>query len=426
MRAPVSHRFVRLLAAGGLAGALLLPALAVPARAADEKLVLRVGATQEAESLNPFAIITVSGYEVFQLTYNLMVDFGPNLEPVPGFADKWERAADGKSWTFHIREGMKWSDGTPATAQDACYSWGIALAAIGRRLHRRGLPRPGPQRRRGHEDRVPRRPDPDRLHGRRHRPDPPDLHPDPAQAHLGDTDYKEIGRGDVRRRRSSAPAPTSRWSSRPSQFVRFERNPYYWGTQGAADEVVIQFFKSDDTMVQALKAGEIDYARGPNPDQLKALANEPGMKTVAGESNGWTQLAFNTLRHGDRQDDQGRRPLHDRAEGRRVPRCAGLRDRQGPARRARPRRLRRCRAPPSSRRSSTKWHVDPTNPRTFDIELAKQKLDAAGYKLDGSGARLDKEGKPISLRLYFPDTDDAVHEGRRVRPGLVRQARESR
>ena len=52
-----------------------------------------------------------------------------------------------------------------------------------------------------------------------------------------------------------------------------------------------------------------------------------------------------------------------------------------------------------------KWHVDPTKPRTFDIALAKQKLDAAGYKLDGSGALLDKEGKPISLRLYFPDTD---------------------
>ena len=33
----------------------------------------------------------------------------------PGFADTWERAADGHSWTFHIRDGMKWSDGEPAT-----------------------------------------------------------------------------------------------------------------------------------------------------------------------------------------------------------------------------------------------------------------------------------------------------------------------
>jgi len=40
------------------------------------------------------------------------------------------------------------------------------------------------------------------------------------------------------------------------------------------------------------------------------------------------------------------------------------------------------------------------------MDCAKQKLDAAGYALDASGARLDKEGKPISLRLYFPDSDE--------------------
>ena len=51
MRARVGRRYVRVLAALGLAGALLLPALAVPARAADDKLVqVDVGLTQEAEA----------------------------------------------------------------------------------------------------------------------------------------------------------------------------------------------------------------------------------------------------------------------------------------------------------------------------------------------------------------------------------------
>lgn len=53
----------------------------------------------------------------------------------------------------------------------------------------------------------------------------------------------------------------------------------------------------------------------------------------------------------------------------------------------------------------TRWHKEPANPRTFDIALAKQKLDAAGYKLDGAGKRLDKEGKPINLSLLFPDSE---------------------
>ena len=53
----------------------------------------------------------------------------------------------------------------------------------------------------------------------------------------------------------------------------------------------------------------------------------------------------------------------------------------------------------------TQWHVEPTNLRKFDIELAKQKLDAAGYTLDANGKRLDKEGKPINLRMFMPDSD---------------------
>ena len=54
----------------------------------------------------------------------------------------------------------------------------------------------------------------------------------------------------------------------------------------------------------------------------------------------------------------------------------------------------------------TQWHVEPDHLRTFDIELAKQKLDAAGYPLDASGKRLDKEGKVINLRMFMPDSDE--------------------
>ena len=69
MRASFSRRLVPLLAALGLTGALLLPALAVPARAADEKVVLRVGTTQDLDSMNPLQTALVVGYEVFTLNY---------------------------------------------------------------------------------------------------------------------------------------------------------------------------------------------------------------------------------------------------------------------------------------------------------------------------------------------------------------------
>ena len=53
MRAPASHSPVRLLAALGLAGALLAPAISLPARAADEKLVLAPPKPMSAPSKPP-------------------------------------------------------------------------------------------------------------------------------------------------------------------------------------------------------------------------------------------------------------------------------------------------------------------------------------------------------------------------------------
>ncbi len=406
MRAPVRHRFVRLAAVLGLAGALLLPAISAPARAADAPLVLRVGTIQDLDSLNPYQTLLVSGYEVFQLTYNLLVDFGPDLEPVPGFADRWERAADGTSWTFHIRTGMKWSDGTPATAQDACYSWGLALAAIADESNiGAGYLDPGLK-----DAGVTKVECPDDETMIATTTDASDR---VLQTYLpiipkhiwGANDYKAIGEAKFEAPLvGTGPYIAEEWKT--SQYVRFVRNPQYWGKQGAADEVVIQFFKSADTMVQALKAGEIDYARNPNSDQLKALQSEPGITTVVGSANGWTQLAFNgygasdgkTIKDGGPSTKALLDPAFRDALGYAVDKpelvdrvLGGFGD------------IGTTIVPPVL----GKWHVEPDHPRTFDIELAKQKLDAAGYKLDANGARLDKEGKPISLRLYMPDTDDS-------------------
>ncbi|MBD0785255.1 oligopeptide ABC transporter substrate-binding protein OppA [Vibrio sp. Y2-5] len=45
---------------------------------------------------------------------------------IPGVADRWE-TSDNKTFTFHIREGAKWSNGDPVTAQDFVYSWQRAV-----------------------------------------------------------------------------------------------------------------------------------------------------------------------------------------------------------------------------------------------------------------------------------------------------------
>ena len=46
-----------------------------------------------------------------------------NEAPKPGLAKSWQASKDGKTWTFHLRKGLKWSNGDPLTASDFVYSW---------------------------------------------------------------------------------------------------------------------------------------------------------------------------------------------------------------------------------------------------------------------------------------------------------------
>src|SRR5262245_8757856 len=117
MRLSVRARAMRLVAAFGLAATLVLPA-AGAATAADP-VVLRVGTVQSLDSINPYLTEYYIGYEIFGLTYDLLVGYGPNAEPAPGFADSWTQSADGLTWTMKIKPDMKWSDGQPATSEDA-------------------------------------------------------------------------------------------------------------------------------------------------------------------------------------------------------------------------------------------------------------------------------------------------------------------
>src|SRR5215210_3630267 len=56
--------------------------------------------------------------------YEGLTDYEPgSLRPVPAVASRWESAEGGRRWTFHLREGARWTNGDPVTAQDFARSW---------------------------------------------------------------------------------------------------------------------------------------------------------------------------------------------------------------------------------------------------------------------------------------------------------------
>ena len=395
MRSPLRDQLARTFAALCMAVAALLPAASVRAAA---PLVLRVGETQDLDSLNPFETALEIGYEVFTLNYDLLVNFGQNNEAVPGFADTWTEAPDGLSWTFHIRSGMKWSDGQPATSEDVRYTYQLELDGTkdGGSV---GLGYLDPYLWDSFVTGV-TAPDPSTVVITTSRRTskltsayipilPEHIWKKVTAANVGDfkNNAPNVGTG---------PYQVAEW--RVGQYVRLVRNPNYWGTQGAEDQVVIQFYPdAPDTMVAAFKNNELDYIHNPSAGQFNQLKTLPTTVALATESNGFTQLNFNTydkdIPSGGASTKALRDPAFRAALGYAVDKAALIQKvllgYGSPG---------TTQVPPWQR----KWHVDPTDIRAFSIDTANAKLDAAGYPRGPDGTRVDKEGKPINLRLYFP------------------------
>lgn len=116
-RDPRRRDTLRLLLAG-----LLLPGARAAAtrRAATPTAVLR-RAVSEPSTLDPLRYVSASDFAILSDLFTGLTAFGPGGEIVPGCAARWRVSDDGLRWTFELRPGLQWSDGTPLDARD--FEW---------------------------------------------------------------------------------------------------------------------------------------------------------------------------------------------------------------------------------------------------------------------------------------------------------------
>lgn len=77
----------------------------------------------EPTTLNPITGTDVPNQEVQTYTIDSLMDRDPNTyEWIPALAEKVEKSADGKTFTFTLRKNAKWHDGKPVTAEDVKFS----------------------------------------------------------------------------------------------------------------------------------------------------------------------------------------------------------------------------------------------------------------------------------------------------------------
>ena len=90
--------------------------------AAGEK-ILSVQIGPDPETIDPALSSAVDGGNMLLHSFECLLALDQEGNIVPGQAETWEVSEDKLTWTFKLREGLKWSDGTPLTANDFVYSW---------------------------------------------------------------------------------------------------------------------------------------------------------------------------------------------------------------------------------------------------------------------------------------------------------------
>ncbi|WP_447331839.1 ABC transporter substrate-binding protein [Klebsiella grimontii] len=124
MKSQKYNHITRVLLVVGLFS-MAIPALAAqvpPGTVLAEKQELVRNNGSEPSSLDPHKVESDVENNIISDLFEGLVSVSPAGEIQPRLAEKWENK-DNTVWTFHLRPGVTWSDGTAITAQDIVWSW---------------------------------------------------------------------------------------------------------------------------------------------------------------------------------------------------------------------------------------------------------------------------------------------------------------
>jgi len=86
------------------------------------------GSTTDVRTLNPLLQSDTSSARINTLMFDGLVEINPDtLQASPNLATKWETSPDGKTFTFTVKQGVKWHDGQPFSADDVKFSYDLYM-----------------------------------------------------------------------------------------------------------------------------------------------------------------------------------------------------------------------------------------------------------------------------------------------------------
>ncbi|MCR8641146.1 ABC transporter substrate-binding protein [Paenibacillus sp. N1-5-1-14] len=375
---------------GGVAGVINATDLSKLPEAAKKRTdTIIVGLTNPSGAFTPY--FQQSGYDgnVSSVLYTPLVSIDKAGLPIPGLAEKWEVSADQKTYTFHLRKDLKFSDGSPMTTEDVAFTWTllhdknydgmnevVETKIVGGQAYKEGKattiegikiidPQTISVTLEGVNATALTVLGGDVL----------------SKAYYG-KDYK-FGELDYLKKLHEKPVsngPYKLVKFVPGQEVRFVANEFYYAGKPKTENFIYKTTEGDAW--QFIETGDTDYASFPattdNIDKLKKLGYLNMAPTTA-SNYGYNQ--FN-LEHDHLKDKRVRQALTYGLNRQLI----YVDSRQGAAMIA------------NIPSSPILWSYteEGINKYPYDVEKAKALLDEAGWKVGAGGIR-EKDGKPLTI-----------------------------
>ena len=212
-------------------------------------MTLTIGTKQDVDNMNPYSGVVLSAYEVWNMQYDYLTNLSADdMSPVPDLATSWERSDDGLTWTYHLRDDVKWSDGTPFTADDVVYTFTRTRDEEWSNfsIFTEGFTKVTA-------------PDKNTVVITTSEPDPklPNIPAYILPKHIFEKyGPKKIASFDNRNPVTTGPFRLTEWNKGTSFTMTANKN--YFGGAPKVDTVRFRIFRNDESMAAALRNGEID------------------------------------------------------------------------------------------------------------------------------------------------------------------------
>ena len=201
------------------------------------------------------------------------------------------------------------------------------------------------------------------------------------------------------------------------QSARLEANPDYFRGAPHIDEIIFQLYDNDDTMVQALKNGEVDYISGIPINLFKSLENQEGIETNSAPDPGFDELGFNLYEPSPEAIEEFGAPKTTTGNPALLDPLVREAINWAIDEEELTQKILQGEGIPGSTLvppALAKYHLklDESEIQGFDIERSKELLEQAGWRDTNGDGTVNKDGEELELRLFVRSEDsDSVKTG---------------